>query len=196
MEILKVDLSDQNIIKQIAVCYQKTFGEHPWHEGYRCPKCNKSFSLMCAKKLCDHCNHELVLYWPLDKIETDFMYEMTKDNAICYVAKMNDEIIGFAWGYQVILNQEFDLYVNAPGLSMQFENRNFFYLDEIGIIPNCQCKGIGKKLAFEIFNSQSYNVLLRTLNNTQMSSMIERMGGENIFNLPDSQKIIMKLDLV
>lgn len=195
IEIRKIGLSQEDAVEKIASVYQRTFGSGPWNEGYRCPACGRAFPLSCSKKKCPICEQAILEeYWPLEKIISDFSVEMAKPKSLCLVALADGEVIGFAWGYEIVINPSIDQHLEAPGLHTLTEGV-YFYLDEAAILPPFQNKGIGKKLIQQIFMEQSQsNVLLRTLNGSKMFQIIQKMDGKPTL-LISRDRVIMTLDL-
>ncbi len=201
MEIVKINPFEQpEVVMEIAKVYQETFGGAPWNEGYLCPVCGEYFALSCeSKKTCPACSSNnssvnLIHYWPTEKVVSDFYQEMKKEASVCLVAYLDSEIVGFAWGYKIIMCENTDKYLGFLGLNQKLGEGEFFYLDEVGIKPNNQCKGFGRKIIEHIFHQQNEkNILLRTMIDSQMYFLIKKMGGENVLSLPGSKKIIMTL---
>ena len=189
------------VVEEIANIYQKVFGDLPWNEGYKCPACDSSFSLRIESKLCPNCIQQelhilLIPYWPVSKIISDFYHEMARNKSICIIGNINSEIIGFAWGYEIIMSEETDTYLGARGLSTKTGIKKFFYLDEVGIKPNNQCQGFGKKLLTAIFSLQNEkNIMLRTMKDSRMYFLIKNIGGREIFSITNSKSVIMVLHL-
>ncbi len=191
-------LSEPTTVRDIAMVYQNTFGGDPWNEGYVCPKCKQSFPLSTGLTVCPEClkNRDeifcLVEYWPLSKIVTDFYLENSKEEALCLVAQNDQWVVGFVWGYGVMINTEFADKIEAPELVQKFQ-REVFYLDECAVLPKYQKQGTGKSLIKEILKRQPYDIMiLRTLEGSQMQSLIESLGGEKILTISEG-RIIMKL---
>ena len=198
MEIFQVDsLMQPTIVNKIAEVFQEVFGSNPWNEGYKCPVCNGIFSLSSHLKICPRCtvvgkHVNLVQYWPKDRVLTYFYSEMIKRDSICLVTYLKSKMLGFAWGHTIVTDENTDAYLST----LKLPNEKYFYLNEVGIIPNEQCKGFGKKLIEEIFSKQSENnVLLKTMPNSQMFNLMMNMGASVISVIPNSNKAVMLLSL-
>lgn len=190
-------LSEPLTVREIAKVYQNTFGEDPWNEGYVCPNCGMSFPLSSNLTVCPGCLVKrdevycLVDYWPISKIITDYYAENSKDGALCLVAESEGKIIGFVWGYAVQTNVEFANKIEAPALTV--DNHKVFYLDECAVLPEFQRRGVGKALVVEILKNQQFDVMiLRTLEGSQMQSLVESLGGEVILSISNN-RVIMRL---
>ncbi|MCX6797964.1 MAG: GNAT family N-acetyltransferase [Candidatus Falkowbacteria bacterium] len=198
MKIEKIDPFRQvELVGAIILAYQQTFGQAPWNEGYKCPICNLTLSLNERQTCCPDCLNKgksvlMVKYWPTSKVLSDFYQEMSKPDSLCLVAKGDEEILGFSWGYQISINPEIDAHLEAPGLH-KLVSGNYFYLDEVAVLPQYQGKGIGRNLIKQLFENQPYKrIILRTLKESQMSNLIISMAGEII--LPISRdRVIMSV---
>ena len=197
VEIVRVDpFKDSCKVGLIASVYQQSFGGRPWNEGFKCPICEKSYPITYEEKTCPHCPQQVLLveYWPTGQIISDFYKEMQKTSSLSLVAEKEKEVVGFAWGYGVSVNEDLENHLEASGLC-DIAKGDFFYLDEVAILPNWQGKGIGSKLLSQIFKEQDQDrIILRTLKNSVMHVLIEKMKGRII--LPISRnRVIMQLDL-
>ncbi len=201
MRIIKIKkikpFSQPEIVEAIASVYQQSFGGEPWNEGHLCPVCGKVFPSTYDAKTCSACAEQsklvlLVEYWPTSKVVSDFYCEMKKPEPICVISQIDDQVIGFAWGYRLSVNPEFDSRLDAPDLHKSLEG-DFFYLDECALVPSHQGRGIGKMLVNRIFREQRQKrALLRTMNNSRMFNLIKHMGGETIQYISRG-RVIMKL---
>lgn len=198
IRIERIDPFQQvELVNAVALAYQQTFGQAPWNEGYKCPICDLTLALSEEQDYCPRCSAKgnmvfLAEYWPIDKVLSDFYREMSKPDSLCLVALRDEEIVGFTWGYQVSIDESIDDYLEAPNLH-RLVSGNFFYLDEVAVLPKYQGKGIGRSLINQLFENQPYKkILLRTLKESQMSNLINSMQGETV--LPISRdRIIMSL---
>lgn len=182
----------------IVSLYQKVFGSPPWNEGYLCPVCNATFGLSNESSgTCSECRRlgklvPLAEYWPSAKVITDYYSEMQKENSICIVAKDDNNILGFAWGYAIEANIHIDSCLGAPGIH-EFIEQPFFYIDEVAVHHHHQRKGIGRQLVREIIDRQTKEVvILRTLKNSQMQHLVISLGGSIIRQIANN-RIIMKI---
>lgn len=185
------------MINDIARAYQQTFAGYPWFEGYKCPVCGKGFPLSHTEKTCAMCSTTekqvlLVDYWPSSTIVSDFNKEMAKPGAICVVANVNEEIIGFTWGYNVLGSPDLDSRLDAPSLHQRHSGK-YFYLDEVAVVPDYQGKGVGRKLIAKIICMQLHEqILLRTKEDGPMFNLVLKIGGEVIQRI-SRERVIMKM---
>src|SRR5258708_1916211 len=160
-----IDLSEKEM-GRIAVPYARVFAGWPWLEVSKCGVCgsfsanNPEEATPCKNPGCTGVYSKSA--YPEMETEAYIRKEMSKPMASGILqVKMEavrmtiEEILGFGWGYaststetaqekyqtqemQKILS---DLLVKA-GL--------FFYISEVGVDPNSQGKGIGKKLTSQL----------------------------------------------
>ncbi len=183
-----------------AHAYPKIFGGSPWNEGYRCPVCKTEFPLSYTETICPLCREKkswsvlLVECWPRSQVVSDFYREMAKPNALCLAIMKEGKIICFAWGYERTIDQKIDDALEAPGLH-QLLSGTYFYLDEVGVLPEYQGKGIGTKMTAWICRAQKQKkILLRTKKDSPMFHIVRKMGGRTILKISKS-RVIMILEL-
>lgn len=154
---------EPEIVQGIAQAYQQAFAGYPWYES-----------------------------WEINTIISDFKKEMKKPEAVCVIAQLHKKIIGFTWGYKISSNPMLDKHLDASGLH-KILSGDYFYLDEVAIIPDLQKKGIGGELINKIFGEQTYEqVLLRTKEDGPMFKLITKRGGEIIQHISQN-RVIMKI---
>lgn len=198
MQITNINpFSQPDMVQGVVSVYQESFGGEPWNEGYLCPVCEKAFANKEKMEYCPACAGEskLVLlaeYWPTSKVLAEFYREMGKPGPVCVVAKEDERVIGFAWGYMISSNPNLDERLDAPGLH-QWLQGDFFYLSECAIAPAHQGKGVGKLLVRRIFEGhRPERILLRTKNESRMHRLIAGMGGEVIQRISQDRIIMRK----
>lgn len=195
MNIVKIDPFGQSAkVKAIALAYQQAFGGEPWNEGYICPVCEKVFARVPSIETCSVCGDLVIEYWPIAKIVEDFQREMNKTDALCIVAMEQESVIGFAWGYRVSVDHTLDEHLDAPDVHRLLHG-DFFYLDECALVPEYQGKGIGTVLVEQIFFQQPFkHVLLRTMRDSRMFSIVRHKGGNVVLSITRG-RVIMTLSL-
>ncbi len=191
--------AQSQMVAKIAEVYQQAFGDKPWNEGLICPICGSLFSRNLFSEICPKCVVQskevlLVEYWPMSKIINDFYQEMNKPLSVCIVALIGKDVIGFAWGYQVNVNLELEVNLEAPGLHrLLCEPVSYFYLDECAVLPTYQGRGLGKLLVKNILRQQALSrVILRTMDDSRMCDLIKKMGGKIVQNV-SRNRVIMQL---
>lgn len=203
MSVSSLKFSDREVDGIVDV-YRKSFGGEPWNEGYKCLVCDSVYPLQPIAVNCPTCLQSsvastLVEYWPESQVRSDFYAEMAKAGAV-YVVKYDSvnsdsrQVVGFAWGYDIQVDQDAEAKLQAPGLS-DIITGTFFYLDECAVTPDYQGQGLGKELVNQIFAKQPRsNVMLRTLDNSRMCNLIRNLGGEVVLKI-SRDRVIMKLNL-
>lgn len=199
MKIERIDpFLRPELVAAIVSAYQQTFGDTPWNEGYKCPICSFTTALNQLSLHCPRCHERgksilMVEYWPSHQILSDFYQEILRPDSLCLVAKEEEKVVGFTWGYQITIHPQIDGHLEAPGLH-ELVSGEFFYLDEVAVLPTHQRKGIGKKLIQFIFATQPHpKIILRTLDDSQMSRLINCLGGKTIMPI-SRDRVIMSLD--
>jgi GNAT superfamily N-acetyltransferase len=187
----------EEMVRSIVLVYRKAFGGEPWNEGYVCPVCGDAFPLAEIRALCPSCATRgesvlLVEYWPTSKVISDFYREMKKPEALCLVAK-NDagKVVGFIWGYKIVVDEHIDDYLEAPGLS-RLIGGEFFYLDDAAVLPEYQRKGIGKNLIAHMLRMRPQkNILARTLDQSQMFRILTDFNGKTVLDITRNRVIVV-----
>lgn len=186
----------EGTVQGIVAVYRQAFGGEPWNEGYVCPVCGDAFPLARADVFCPSCRARgesvlLVEYWPISKIMSDFYYEMKKPEALCLVAKNDDgKVVGFIWGYTIVVGEPIDDYLEAPGLS-RLIGGEFFYLDDAAVLPEYQRKGIGKNLIAHMLRMQpGKSILARTLDQSQMFRILTDFHGKTVLRISRNRVIM------
>lgn len=198
MQLLQVDaFRDAKNVAGIARIYQQAFGHHPWNEGSVCPVCETVLPLGTNEKHCPECRKSgqavlLTEYWSRSKVLSDFYREMKRKGSLCVAVKERQNIVGFAWGYEVFVDTKLEQHLDAPNLTNLIQGK-FFYLDECAISPNHQERGLGKMLVDYIFEQQKEEkILLRTLEDSRMFRLITNRGGTTVLRI-SRDRVIMTL---
>jgi GNAT superfamily N-acetyltransferase len=196
ISIQKIEpFSDPESVRGIVASYQRTFGGEPWNEGYVCPVCGSAYPLSETSALCPSCTARgnstlLVEYWPASKVTSDFYREMMKPEPLCLVAKDGDKIVGFIWGYRIVVDEHIDDYLESPGLSRLISGE-FFYLDDAAVIPEYQFRGIGKRLVAYMLQTQPQkNILARTLDQSRMFRILTDFNGRTVIRITRDRVIM------
>lgn len=194
MRITQIDPKTAPLaILEIVKAYKLAFAGNPWNEGYVCPSCEANYPRTELGKICPKCfSAPLVEYWSTTKVVTDFYQEAKKPDFICLSLSDKSRVIGFTWGYSIIIDKDSAKKLDAPGLEKIIIGK-FFYIDEIAIIPSHQGRGLGKKLFKSLLkNIKDEPIILRTKNNSVMSNLTKLFGGKIIKKI-SNERIIMKL---
>jgi len=198
IRVCSVDLfSDSETVRSIISCYRQAFGGAPWDEGYLCPhpECGDAFPLSLQSERCPSCAARgnetlLVEYWPADRVASDFYREMKKADALCFVAKDGEKIIGFIWGYRIIADESIDDYLEAPGLHRLIAGE-FFYIDDVAVDPEYQGRGIGRALVSRLLKERpERRMLARTLDQSAMFHILASFRGETVLAITRGRVIV------
>lgn len=201
MEIRQVYVRNEpSTVLQIVSVYQKAFGEcHPWFEGYLCPVCQHTLPLDSKIHLCPKCLDEtdslieMVEYWPTAKVISDFYSQTLQRGSLCFIAHEKNVVLGFAWGYPLVLSKESALHLDAPDLENQDIDHRFFYLDECAVLPKYQKLRIGRQLVESMLEHQPFDsLILRTKADSPMSHLIESLSGKTLLRI-SQDRIIMEI---
>lgn len=197
MDIRRVSvLSEPATVQEIADNYRIAYGHEPWKEGFICPVCRYTVALNAKHQICPKCleMEKLIVMvdrWPVSSVVTDFYRENQTAGSICLVAEEDNKIRGFAWGYPITMSVSAGLKLDAPGLE-DIVDGNIFYLDECAVLPKYQKLGIGTMLVREIFARHPYSkLILRTLADSPMQKLIERLGGRKIMSISENRIIML-----
>lgn len=204
MEVKDVKpFKDAKTVAQIAMVYQQAFGNAPWNEGYKCPICEtvvplNSFDLVCPVCLKKANSINLIEYWPISKVISDFYAEMAKPESFCLTVE-DEQVLGFVWGYKLETTPITSLYLEAPGLDKIIKKRftsaerDFLYIDEVAISPKYQGQGIGYRLMENVFYRYPGKTLyLRTLENSAMFKLATKMEGKIVLKISKG-RVIMRM---
>ncbi len=200
IKIVKLDVAGQKEnSRNIANVYKEVFGSDPWNEGYKCPECvnDNIYPLSFTGKFCPKCSLlgkkvELDEYWPVKQVISDFNNEMRKTGAICCIANDESKVIGFAWGYDMSVNEETDKHLEAPGLFKIIGRKNYRYIDEVAVLPKYRNMGIGKSLVTNICKNDNFQpILLRTKYNSPAFRMFLQFNGKVVLNITRDRVIMI-----
>lgn len=189
-------LQDAATVSSIVAVYRQVFADAPWHEAYMCPLCKSSYGKNYLKKVCDAClqdGHHILLveHWPTYKVIRDFYKEMVKPHAVCVVARSEEGLVGFAWGYRMELDAEASSHLDAPQIHESLHG-SYFYIDEVALLLPYRGKGIGKNLVQAIIRGQEQGrVLLRTLHQSPMENLVHGVGGTIVQHISDDRVIMV-----
>lgn len=160
----------------IAGLYRDVFAGPPWNEVYRCNGCKKEFGYDVG---CDHvcCGATVVECYPVDETAVRIRDQLSRTNARISLATADDtsaDIVGFSWGWEDSLREDVaDRFSLKPGDVPMIRERlgwtpddTFFYLSELGLLPDYRGRGLGKALYENVLEARdrvsSLNVLMRT----------------------------------
>ena len=135
----------------------------------------------------------MVEHWPEAKVISDLYKENSEEGSLCLGALWRHNLVGFAWGYQLVTSPENLQKLEAPNLLDTIPYGIYFYLDECAVLPEFQQMGLGKSLIEYLSKKQhASTIILRTLRNSQMHNLILKKGGKELLSI-SKNRLIMSL---
>ena len=178
-------------IHQVADLFADVFAVDPWNEYTKCVGCS-SFSGIDTHPgdTCPHCrNSTLQLAYPHDETVDLIKEAGSRPNATMLIARQDEDIIGFAWGYTyssmeelIERNSENSQQGNDQMVAVLNANNikpPIFYFAEIGIGSNARGRGLSHLLVEGLIEraSELDQPLLMTTNwKTRMVPVAKKFG--------------------
>lgn len=165
----------EELLSDLVDCYREVFGDTPWNEWKRCQRCNTKWGKndpLLEEIEFRHCGMELVDFWPAEIVSSDILREVTPE-ASCWLAINSEGVIGFCWGYPVILSElekKLELFGMTHAIEKIFGKTSIVaYQDELGLKQHYRGLGIAKEMfkkRLEDFRQQKLTVgVVRTKTN-------------------------------
>lgn len=147
---------NKGLLPELIRCYRQVFSEEPWNEWKRCQVCDVKWGLAERHIIralgFKHCGVRVVDFWPVKTVRENIRNDIPA-NASCWLALVDQRIIGFCWG-NPITPEDFENKVGSRGqgialrLREQFGNIAYIaYQNEIGVLKEWR----GRKIAKELF---------------------------------------------
>jgi hypothetical protein len=189
-------IKDSKLIESIVNLYAKVFAGPPWNEFCRCSCCNKFYGQEQSIGLPSPCCSEsLIEAYPLAETSDYIIKELAEKNALLtYLVNFNNEIFGFAWGYQSTpqqfagekyqtqeMRQTIINLLNSAGLH---EELPIYYFSECGVEENNRGKGCANILTQEIIETAKFlglPLLMRTNCQSPMVAVAQKFGMKQFF---------------
>jgi len=189
-------IKDSRLIESIANLYAQVFAGPPWNEFCRCSFCNKFYGQEQSIGLPSPCCSEsLIEAYPLAETSDYIRKELAEKNSLLsYLVNSNNEIFGFAWGYQSTpqqfagkkyqtqeMRQTIINLLNSAGLH---EELPIYYFSECGVEENNRGKGSANILTQEIIEtakSLGLPLLMRTNCQSPMVAVAKKFGMKQFF---------------
>lgn len=203
MEILRT--TDITKVRETAKTYAKVFAGPEWNEVSRCPIKDRFYGSNYppgSPGPCKNCNN-IVLEeaYPLEPTSKYILREISSKRAVAYTYNDGDRVLAFGWGFELSGSEFADKKYNFTnrGLikSLVGKRTNYFYVSEIGVVPELQGKGIGgqiTRLVAEKGSEIGLPLLLRTIKTSSMAFTAANMDMELIMggSLPINLEYLIK----
>lgn len=119
VEIKRLDLEKEKVLRKCAELYCQIWKEPPWNEDF----------------------------WTVEGVIEDIKKQMKRPNAIGFLSLHGEEVVGFTWGYEVSKDNLREI-SGVEVLDVLFEKGNrVFYIDELGVASLFRKMGIGEQLS-------------------------------------------------
>lgn len=166
----RLDISNLSFyLNELVQVYRIVYADKPWSEWKKCSVCQKKWGIQEKEELVSidfqHCQTKVVDYWPDDEVKDDLQKEVS-DTSFCWIALLNDKIVGFCIGYQIETTQLGDK-LFQPSLAKLCSFSTVAYLDEIAVVTELRGQGIAKSLHDHYIKDAIDNGLLITLARTK-----------------------------
>jgi len=137
-------------LDELVQVYIIVYTDNPWNEWKKCFVCQKKWGIQEKQELVDinfqHCNTNVVDYWPDDEVRNDLQHEIT-EGSFCWIALLDDKIVGFCIGYSIDIKELADKLLQ-PSLKKLYNSATVAYLDEIAVVSEMR----GQKIASALHN--------------------------------------------
>ena len=176
---------DSNRISSVALLYANVFAGWPWFEVSKGPVCQKFYGPDFKPGATCPCGcGTLKEAYPKEATITYINQELSKPLAYGETILFEDKPVGFGWGYE-LSGQEFaETKYRLP------ESRNmiqeligkdniYFYISEVGIIPDMQENGLGTRITTSLVDtgsSRGLPLLMRTNASSPMVKIAQKSG--------------------
>lgn len=195
---------DPGDLRKVAYTYADVFAGEPWNEVSRCSSCGGFGSSKPAEAKECECGKGVLNKeaYPTKETAAYIQAEISKPNAVAlYTIQMEmirivtEAIKGFAWGYEQ----------TASGLSVAKYKRPemqetvqdilqslilsgmFFYISEVGVLPEYQGQGKGKRLVDQMITEAKWkgatDFVMRTNEDSPMRYIAENIGMKPVIGL-------------
>lgn len=155
-------------LESMITCYRDVFATDPWFEWKQCSKCGKTWGREHEQELGSlgfhHCGEPVVDFWPTETVRRDLLHEISTDMASCWIALIDNNVVGFTWGYGIAptaLEKKLALPGLAKAVKSALGNHAVVaYQDELGVLSAHR----GKKISKELFKLRFADFLAMNLN--------------------------------
>lgn len=191
----KIEKITEKSIPALAKTYAEVFAGAPWFEVSRCEACGgfgKTQPEEAAACSCGKGTFNLAAYPPKSTGEY-IQREVFRQTAVgLWLSFCLQDIIeakGFSWGY-TSNSEGFQKKYQTPEMQgaiaqLLVTSGAFFYISEVGILPQMQGQGLGKTMMKALLAQAPQNlpVLLRTNEDSGLRYISEKLGMRPILGL-------------
>jgi len=168
----------------LASLYGEVFGAPPWNEVWRCQQCDRFYGPgFVAGQLSPCCQKTLVTAYPIEETSRYIEEELKKPLARLVLGfSQNDQLVSFAWGYQVEdacylarkkWPQSTATQTEVVKAITQFQRPELpsYYISEVGVNFDFRGNGFGTETTRRLLEYANENRLPVVLRTTLASSM-------------------------
>lgn len=175
-------------MENVAMVYAKVFAGPPWYEVSRGMGCGKFYGPDLPAGLPCPCGCGILTEAYPTKETTEYIKgELLKPLALGKTISNFGTESGFGWGYQ-LNGQDFAKYKYVKESSQKKVAEvvgisDFFYISEVGIVPELQGMGFGMKITLALANQAMLNnlpILMRTNADSPMVKIAKKLNMEQI----------------
>jgi len=189
----------------VARSYAEVFSGFPWYEVSRCDSCGTfGSSLPEASSSCLKCGTGVLKLeaYPLDETVDYIKDELSHPTphgilgATIDFGEKGMRVEGFGWGYGLSKLKLVEAKYHSGEMQemvgrLLTEHPAFFYVSEVGVLPNLQQKGLGTNLTTSLveYATQYHRaIVLRTNEDSGMRKIAERLGMKPLYGLTTGLK--------
>lgn len=183
----------------VAKTYAQVFAGEPWREVSRCSQCGEFSSANPGDQEQCACGGEFSIEaYPLEETAEYVGKELSKPDAIGLLVSQLSLMVesirvvnGFSWGFrmnQQDLQKKYRTDEMRDTVAALLINAGFFYyVSEVGVLPNLQGQGWGKRLTSSLVGQAEQigydQFVVRTNEDSAMRYILEKMGMQPILGL-------------
>ena len=175
-------------MEKVSVVYAKVFGGAPWYEISKGAGCGNFYGPDLPPGLPCPCGCGILAEaYPIKETAEYIKGELSKPLALGITISNFGQQSGFGWGYglngQDFAKYKYNKSLSQKGIAEIVGDVNFFYISEVGIIPQLQGMGFGMKITLALANqAEIYNlpILMRTNSESPMVNIANKLGMKQI----------------
>jgi hypothetical protein len=186
-------------LDKVAVAYAKVFGGWPWFEVSRGASCGKFYRKEYLPGSPCPCGQEILKEaYPKDETIKYISEELSKPLAKGVILTADLQLSGFGWGYEFSGKEYIEAKYSSREarklMSSLIKDKKYFYISEVGILPDFQGFGFGFKITSILAYEGTKNrlpVLMRTNDASPMVKIAKKLGMKMVqgtqIGLPDPE---------